>query len=85
MNDPITSTPAPTRTGRRRGVTIGVAAGLLAGGAIGLVAGVPSLTSAASDDAASVVVALQEDTADATEAATQPSMGPGVISRGKTE
>lgn len=68
MNDPITPTPGPTRTSRRRGMTIGVAAGLLAGGAIGLVAAVPSLTSAASDDADSSVVALQEDTADATEA-----------------
>jgi len=76
MNDPITSTPAPTRTGRRRGVTIGVAAGLLAGGAIGLVAGVPSLTSAASDDADSVVVALQEDTADPTEAPPAPDERP---------
>jgi len=55
-----TSTPNQRRP-RSRGTIVGVAAGVLAGGAIGLVAAVPSLTSAADDDAADVV-ALQEDT-----------------------
>jgi hypothetical protein len=55
----VTSTPNQRRP---RGTIVGVAAGVLAGGAIGLVAAVPSLTSAAADDAADEVVALQEDT-----------------------
>lgn len=60
MNESITPTPGP-RSGTKRNTTIGVAAGLLAGGAIGLVATVPSLTSAASDDSSDPVV-LQDDT-----------------------
>lgn len=44
---PDMTNPEPPR--RRRAATIGVAAGLLAGGAIGLVATMPSLTSAAAD------------------------------------
>ena len=43
-------------------MTLGVAAGMLAGGAVGLVATTPAWTSAATDDAATEVVALQEDT-----------------------
>lgn len=58
MNPTGTPNQAP---GRKRTATIGVAAGLLAGGAIGLVATMPSLTSAASDDGSAVVV-MQEDT-----------------------
>ncbi len=76
MNDPITPTPAPTTRRRRRGTTIGLAAGLLAGGAIGLVATVPSLTSAASDDADTVVVAVQEDTEDSAESPAAPDERP---------
>ena len=59
MNPTDTPNDTPT-SGRKRTASIGLAAGLLAGGAIGLVATMPSLTSAASDDSA--VVALQEDT-----------------------
>lgn len=61
MND--TTTPT---TGSKRATTIGVAAGLLAGGAIGLVATVPSLTNAAADDSGDEVVALQDETTDET-------------------
>ena len=68
MNDTTTS-PAPT-SGSKRSTTIGVAAGLLAGGAIGLVATVPSLTSAASDDSSDVVV-LQDDTDESTDETTE--------------
>ena len=68
MNDmhapPPTTTPPTSARGPRRSTTIGVVAGLLAGGAIGLVAGVPSLTSAATDD--EVVVDLEDDTTDDT-------------------
>lgn len=53
--------PNGGRTGRRR-MSLGVAAGMLAGGAIGLVATSPSWTSAATDDAGTEAVALQEDT-----------------------
>ena len=63
-------TPQQASQGRRRSkrnAAIGVTAGVLGGGAIGLLMTVPSLTSAASDDAMSVaepaaVVALQDDT-----------------------
>jgi polyhydroxyalkanoate synthesis regulator phasin len=65
MDDNTTPTPTPT-SGSKRATTIGVAAGLLAGGAIGLVATVPSLTSAASDDGSDAVVALQDDTDETT-------------------
>jgi hypothetical protein len=76
MNDRPTTTEAPHR--RRRGITIGVAAGLLAGGAIGLAATVPSLTSAASDDASDTVAALQEDTStDTADVATDERPDPG--------
>ncbi len=71
MND--TTTPTPTR-GSKRSTTIGVAAGLLAGGAIGLVATVPSLTSAASDDSSDVVV-LQDDTDETTDEVTPTDEG----------
>lgn len=46
-NTPEDQQPTPNR---KRSMSFGVAAGLLAGGAIGLVATVPSLTSAATDD-----------------------------------
>ncbi|MDW3214069.1 MAG: hypothetical protein R8G01_08750 [Ilumatobacteraceae bacterium] len=62
MNDTPTPTTDTSTSGSKRSTTIGVAAGLLAGGAIGLVATVPSLTSAASDDGADAVVVLQDDT-----------------------
>jgi hypothetical protein len=64
-NDSTSDTGTPT-TGGRRSMAIGVAAGLLAGGAIGLVATVPSLTNAASDDSGEADVVLQEDTTDET-------------------
>lgn len=62
------SLPEPSETGAtptgaprsRKRVTLGVAAGMLAGGAVGLVATTPAWTSAATDG--TEVVALQEDT-----------------------
>jgi hypothetical protein len=64
MNDtlPGASEPTHARPGRKRTTTLGVAAGMLAGGAIGLVATSPSWTSASSEDAGAAVAALQEDT-----------------------
>ncbi len=73
MNDSITPSGTPSgtpTTGTKRATTIGVAAGLVAGGAIGLVATVPSLTSAAADDSGDAVVALQDDTDDTTDDTT---------------
>lgn len=74
--DPTTTDPAVRR---RRTTVAGVAAGLLAGGAIGLVATVPSLTSASSADTADdAVVALQaaDDTGDTGDApADRPEPG----------
>lgn len=67
MNDTPTPTTDNSTSGSKRSTTIGVAAGLLAGGAIGLVATVPSLTSAASDDGADAVVVLQDDTDETTD------------------
>lgn len=67
MNEtlPEPSTPAapphsPPAGGGRRRITLGVAAGVLAGGVIGLVATTPGWSSAATD--AGSIVALQEDT-----------------------
>ena len=61
---PVT-TPEPTGgRGRRRATALGVTAGMLAGGVVGLVATSPGWTSAATD--ATGVVALQEDTTDDT-------------------
>lgn len=65
MNPTQTTTSAPSR---KRTTAIGVTAGLLAGGAIGLVATMPGLTNAASDDSADAVVALQEDDGGSTDA-----------------
>jgi polyhydroxyalkanoate synthesis regulator phasin len=57
---------SPTTTGsgsvRRRGVAIGLAGGLLAGTAAGLVFGVPGLSSAASDATPAVVVQQTDET-----------------------
>lgn len=60
MNDTLPTPDQPTGP-RKRTTAIGVAAGLLAGGAIGLAATMPSVTSAATDDADAQVVALQDD------------------------
>lgn len=59
MNDTVSPTPKAPRS---RSTIFGVTAGVIAGGAIGLVAAVPSLTSATSDDSVDDVVALQDDT-----------------------
>lgn len=61
-------TPSQTGHPSRRNAAIGVGAGLLAGGAIGLLAVAPSLTSAASDDAvdSTSIVVAQDDTAPGT-------------------
>jgi hypothetical protein len=61
---------------RRRTAMIGVAAGLLAGGTIGLVATAPSLTSAATDSG-DEVVALQESTDESTDTSTELRPGSG--------
>ncbi len=64
-NDNIDTAGSP---GKRRGLTIGLAGGLLAGTAAGLVFGVPGLSSAASDttSAAPAVVVQQTDETDPT-------------------
>ena len=53
-----------SRTSGRRGLTIGVAGGLLAGTAAGLVFGVPGLSSAASESPAALVQQAEETTTD---------------------
>jgi hypothetical protein len=68
MSTESTQNHTPNRT--RRNAALGVTAGLLGGGAIGLLMTVPSFTSAASDGSASVdapVVALQDEGVDAPE------------------
>lgn len=57
-----------SRRGGRRLAAVGLTAGLLGGGAIGLIATMPSITSAAADEGAAV--ALQDDPTDETGAAT---------------
>jgi len=69
MSTEPTPNDTPNRT--RRNTAIGVTAGLLGGGAIGLLMSVPSFTSAASDDstsAATPIVALQDEGVDTPEA-----------------
>jgi len=68
-NDP---SEAPAKSLRARGLTIGLAAGLLGGTAAGLVFGVPALTSASSPSA---VVQQTEDTtpSDSTPSVSTPS------------
>ncbi len=54
--------PTTSGSGRRRGVAIGLAGGLLAGTGAGLVFGVPGLSSAASDATPAVVVQQTDET-----------------------
>jgi hypothetical protein len=69
-------------SGRRRGVAIGIAGGLLAGTAAGLVFGVPGLSSAASDSTPAAVVQQTDETdpstpapAETPDAEDAPEMG----------
>jgi hypothetical protein len=59
---PTTSGWGTPGSGRRRGVAIGLAGGLLAGTAAGLVFGVPGLSSAASDSTPAAVVQQTDET-----------------------
>ncbi len=63
-----------TSSGRRRSVTIGVAGGLLAGTAAGLVFGVPGMTSAASSDVSATPAAVVQQVDD--DGATTPPDAP---------
>lgn len=68
------------QSGKRRGLTIGLAGGLLAGTAAGLVFGVPGLSSAASDTTSVAPAALVQQTDDtepteAVDSADAPEMG----------
>ena len=69
-------------TGRRRGITIGLAGGLLAGTAAGLVFGVPGLSNAASETTSgapsAVVQQIDETDPGATPPADAPDMGAGL-------
>lgn len=58
------STPTTPKRSGRRTVVLGTAAGMLGGGAIGLMMLAPSLTSAAATTELPAVVALQDDTTD---------------------
>ena len=67
-------------SGRRRGVAIGIAGGLLAGTAAGLVFGVPGSSSAASDSTPAAVIQQTDETdpaapVDAPETDEAPEMG----------
>lgn len=55
-------TPTPRSTPGRRHTVVGVGAGLLAGGAIGLMAAAPTLTSAATDGSSDGAVVVEQDT-----------------------
>ncbi|NNE10695.1 MAG: hypothetical protein HKN41_00440 [Ilumatobacter sp.] len=78
MNEDLSTETSPKAPNTRRNAAIGVAAGLLAGGAIGLAATVPSITSAASDDpvltdaTTDQVVALQDATDEPSDVAPEP-------------
>ena len=84
--DNATETPEPTATtvrpNHKRTATIGVAAGLLAGGAIGLVTTMPSLTSAATETTTEQTTeqtteATTGETSEATDAAAEEQHEPG--------
>jgi hypothetical protein len=78
---PTPEHPATTRASSRRGLTIGLAAGLIGGTAAGLVFGVPGLSSAAGESATITAVAEQStdptveptDTTDTVEPAAEPT------------
>lgn len=81
MNNESNDTATTGSTGRRRGLTIGLAGGLLAGTAAGLVFGVPGLSNAASDTTAAAPAALVQqidETDSATPPADAPEMGTGL-------
>ena len=59
---PTTPGSGTSGSGRRRGVAVGLAGGLLAGTAAGLVFGVPGLSSAASDSTPTAVVQQTDET-----------------------
>ena len=66
-----------TKSGGRRGLTIGLAGGLLAGTAAGLVFGVPGLSSAASDVASTPAALVQQtDETDPAVPADDPADAP---------
>ena len=66
-----------TKSGGRRGLTIGLAGGLLAGTAAGLVFGVPGLSSAASDVASTPAALVQQtDETDPAAPADDPADAP---------
>lgn len=74
--DPIENASSEPKRAGGRSAKLGVAAGVLAGGAIGLVATMPSLTSAAAEEpSGDAVVALQESP-DETTTADQPDERP---------
>ncbi len=78
MNIESTQNETPNRT--RRNTAIGVTAGLLGGGAIGLLMAVPSFSSAASDDAGSDVVpavVVQDDVSDISDVSDADFAQPG--------
>lgn len=64
-----------TKRSGRRGLTIGVAGGLLAGTAAGLVFGVPGLTSASSDSGVTAALVQRVDDTDQAPADAPPEMG----------
>lgn len=68
----MTNESSTNRSGRR-GLTIGIAGGLLAGTAAGLVFGVPGLTSASSDSGVTAALVQQVDDSDPADA--PPEMG----------
>jgi hypothetical protein len=72
----MTNESSSNRSGRR-GLTIGIAGGLLAGTAAGLVFGVPGLTSASSDSGVTAALVQQTDEPDpATDPAADPAEAP---------
>jgi polyhydroxyalkanoate synthesis regulator phasin len=68
--------PTTGSTGRRRGITIGLAGGLLAGTAAGLVFGVPGLSNAASETTSVAPAALVQQADETDPAATPPPDAP---------
>lgn len=70
----IDMTSRNTNSKIRRNTALGVTAGVLGGGAIGLMLGVPGATSAATDDNVAVVSALQDSDGEVTDPSTDDSV-----------
>ena len=75
-NEAGESASGQPKTGKRKGLAIGLTAGLIGGAAAGLVLGVPGLSSAAESDSPAAIVQQVDETGDAETAPDGPDARP---------